>query len=226
MEDMHIHLKNAIFSQEEFNGYVNKCKDCNLDRVVFLDHSNRISPKHKPVLNNPYAIDQLGEKINNYRLINKEDIDILKGIEIDYSKDLIFRDETYKILDYGNFEWVAGAIHSMKFEDETDYFRCILDLLDNYKINAVAHMRLKEDYKLYLNIIKDVLRKCYKNDVALEINTSDRSRWNDEQLYFMLGLMEQYDVGYVFGSDAHKVDDIGYMINEVDQKVREWKKKR
>ena len=70
MEDMHIHLKNAIFSQEEFDNYVKKCRECNLDRVVFLDHSNRISPKHKPVLDNHYAIDQLGEKINNYKKSN------------------------------------------------------------------------------------------------------------------------------------------------------------
>ena len=225
MEDMHIHLKNAIFSQEDFDNYVKKCRECNLDRVVFLDHSNRISPKHKPVLDNPYAMDQLGEKINNYRKSNNNPY-ILKGIEIDYSKDLIFRDKTYRILDYGNFEWVAGAIHSMKFEDETDYFMCILDMLDNYKIDAVAHMRLREDYLNYLKVIKEVVGKCYKNDVALEINTSDRSRWNDEQLYFMLGLMEKYDVRYVYGSDAHKVDDVGYMIDEMNQKVRAWKMTR
>ena len=44
-----------------------------------------------------------------------EKIKVIKGIEIDYSHDLNFRKETFDILNYGNFEWIVGAIHSMKF---------------------------------------------------------------------------------------------------------------
>ena len=223
MEDMHIHLKDAIYDQLLFNKYVSKCIDMNLSKVVFLDHGNRISPKHKAVLNTKEAIDCFSSLINEYRNNNLNKLEIIKGIEIDYSNDQKFRDETFKILDYGNFEWVVGAIHSIKFENDLDYYKAIVDMLNNYKINVIAHMVLNDNYKSFEMILCDILEKCKKDNVAIEINTSDRSRWNDEKLFFMLDLLKKYNVKYVYSSDAHKIDDIGYMIEETNRKVKQWK---
>lgn len=66
---------------------------------------------------------------------------------------------------------------------------------------------------------------CNEKNVLIEINTSDRSRWSDEQLYFMLNLMYKYNVNFVYSSDAHKCEDIGYMIKETKDKVENgmWK---
>ena len=63
MEDMHIHLKDAIYNQELFEKYVKKCIDCGLSKVVFLDHGNRISVKHMPVLSTQEAINEFNKKI-------------------------------------------------------------------------------------------------------------------------------------------------------------------
>ena len=88
MEDMHIHLKGAIYSQELFDIYVEKCIACGIKKAVFLDHGNRISNKHKPVLSTKEAIDQLDKKVSEFRKsVLASKIEILKGIEIDYSDD-------------------------------------------------------------------------------------------------------------------------------------------
>ena len=52
MEDMHMHLKKGVTDISIMQKYVEKCKEMKLNRVLFLDHGNRMSPKHTPVLNN------------------------------------------------------------------------------------------------------------------------------------------------------------------------------
>lgn len=224
---MHIHLKEAIYNQKLFDMYVKKCIDCGIKKAVFLDHGNRISDKHKPVLSTKEAIDQLDKKISEFRLSNLTNkITILKGIEIDYSNNNNFRNETFDIINYGKFDWVVGAIHSMKFDDYRKYLEAIIDMLNNYDINVIAHIRKTKQYDIYDNLFKEILNICSKKKILIEINTSDRSRWEDNQLYYMLEMMKKYNVNYVFSSDAHKIEDIGYMIEEVKEKVKKWEKTR
>ncbi|MDD5865302.1 MAG: PHP domain-containing protein [bacterium] len=227
MEDMHIHLKNAIYEQNLFDQYVKRCIDIGIEKVVFLDHGNRISNKHKPVLYTKEAIDSFNNKISIYRNSDKSvKLTIIKGIEIDYSNNLDFRNETLNIIQYGQFEWIIGAIHSIKFDNLGQYLKSILDMLDNYPITAIAHIKMDKDYKLYQDLFIDILNKCHEKNVLIEINTSNRARWSDEQLYYMLELMRKYKVDFVYSSDAHSVDDVGYMIRETSEKVEKWKKRK
>lgn len=227
MEDMHIHLKMAIYDQDLFDKYVKRCVDKGLIKVVFLDHANRISNKHKPVLYTKNSIDDYNNKILLYRKSELSKIlEIIKGIEIDYSKDIDFRNETLNILEYGNFEWVVGAIHSMKFDNFGEYLESILDMIDNYPITVIAHIKMENDYRLYQELIIEMLNKCNEKNIFIEINTSDRSRWTDEQLYYMLDLMKKYKVKFVYSSDAHSIDEIGYMIGETEKKVKQWQKRK
>ena len=227
MEDMHIHLKETIYNQKLFDIYVERCIACGIKKAVFLDHGNRISNKHKPVLSTKGAMDQLDKKVSEFRksdLASK--IEILKGIEIDYSDDLNFRNETFDILNYGNFDWIVGAIHSMNFDNYGNYLRTIIDMLNNYDINVIAHIKKTNQYNMYDDLFGEILDICSKKNVLIEINTSDRSRWDDGQLYYMLEIMKKYNVNYVFSSDAHKFEEIGYMIKETEEKVKKWQKTR
>lgn len=224
MEDMHVHLKNGIKEQKIFEQYIKKCFEKNIKKVVFLDHGNRISPKHTPVLYSKETIDFFNNRLDTFYLSNE--LLMLKGIEIDYSPDLEFRNETLEILNYGKFEWIVGGIHNMKFKSLQGYLVAVIDMLNNYSINAVAHLKLDETYKQCEMLLIEILKKCYEKNVAIEINTSDRSRWTDEQLYYMLELMKIYRVNYVFSSDAHQVEEIGYMIEETMKKVLKWNKKK
>ena len=224
---MHIHLKEAIYNQELFDIYIKKCIDCGIKKAVFLDHGNRISNKHKPVLSTKEAIDLLDKKISEFRLSNLANkIKILKGIEIDYSNDLNFRNETFAILNYGKCYWIVGAIHSMKFDNYGAYLEAIIDMLNNYDINVIAHIKKTDQYNMYDNLFGEILDICNKRKILIEINTSDRSRWDDGQLYYMLEIMKKHNVNYVFSSDAHRFEDIGYMIKETEKKVKKWEKTR
>jgi len=227
MEDMHIHLKEGINSQKIFDKYIEKCILMNLKRVVFLDHGNRISPKHSSLLSLKENIDKFNNKIDSFNQSEKSNIlQVIKGIEIDYSPNLYFREETKKILGYGNFEWIVGAIHSLKFNSLDEYLMTIIDMINNYNINVIAHLKLDDSYKEYENLLIVILTLCVDKNISIEINTSDRSRWSDEQLFYMLELMNKHKVNYVFSSDAHRINEIGYMIEETKKKVNVWKTKK
>ena len=60
---MHMHLKKGVTDISIMQKYVEKCKEMKLSRVLFLDHGNRMSPKHTPVLNEPQVIDKFFENI-------------------------------------------------------------------------------------------------------------------------------------------------------------------
>lgn len=223
MNDMHVHLKEGIYNQNIFNEYVKRCIELGIEKVVFLDHGNRISLKHKPVLNTKDSINLLIEKVKSY---NNKNLIIYYGIEIDYSTNNDFRNETFKILNYGNFEWVVGAIHSMKFESLKQYLECVLDMINNYDINVIAHLMPSNEYAKYEYLLIDILKICHNKNIAIEINTSKRSLWSDELLYYFLDLLEKYKVNYVFGSDAHQIAEIGQGIKEAQEKVLLWKKRK
>ena len=61
---MHIHLKSGVTEISIMKKYIEKCRELGINKVLFLDHGNRISPKHTPVLNNSKVIDKFFENIN------------------------------------------------------------------------------------------------------------------------------------------------------------------
>ena len=65
MEDMHMHLKKGVTDISIMQKYVEKCKEMKLNRVLFLDHGNRMSPKHNSVLNENKVIDKFFENSLN-----------------------------------------------------------------------------------------------------------------------------------------------------------------
>ena len=82
MEDMHMHLKKGVTDISIMQKYVEKCKEMKLNRVLFLDHGNRMSPKHTPVLNETKVIDKFFENIK----IVKENKKYNEAILIDLVK--------------------------------------------------------------------------------------------------------------------------------------------
>ena len=229
MKDFHIHLKKGITDYEVMKEYIEKCIKLGIDEVVFLDHGNRTSPNHKPVLNNKKIIKEF------LRLIKKakkeyKNIIIHSGIEVDYFFDKDKRDNEIELTKEG-FDYIIGSVHGIKYLglDNNGYYNTMLDLVKIYPLNVLAHLKLYDDYKNYDNIINEILKECKKNNIMMEINTSDRSIWNFEQLKYMMNLFDKYDIKYTIGSDAHNVEELGinydliysYLNNKINNSNKE-----
>lgn len=207
MEDMHIHLKDGVNDYEIMKSYINRCIELNINKVVFLDHGNRISPKHNAVLNNEKVIKKFLKLIEKAKEEYKN-IQIYSGIEVDFSFDKSFRDNEIKIMKSG-FDYVLGSVHSMKDLTQEEYYKAIIALINAYPITVLAHLKLNADYLKYDNLINEIISICKSKNIQIEINTSDRSIWNFQQLKYMMNLFNKYQLEYTIGSDSHKVEELG-----------------
>lgn len=217
MEDMHIHLKKGVNDYTIMKNYINRCIELKLDKVVFLDHGNRISEKHTPVLNDEKVIQKF---LNLIEIAQKEypNIKIYSGIEVDYSKDLDFQKREIKIMKSG-FDYIIGSVHGIKNLTKEEYYKENLELIDSYPINILAHLKLYEDYLNYGEIIDKIIKKCKEKNIKIEINTSERSIWTEEQFNYMIELLKKYKVSYTVGSDSHKVEELGTNYDVIGKRI-------
>ena len=219
MQDLHIHIRDCIGNPDKLQEFVDKGKNYNINEFCFLEHGNRISKKHHGFLDSYDSIDLMKETINN--VINKNrSVKIYNGIEIDYSHDKKFRKRTLELLRYGNFDIVIGSIHSYRFENGIDYFNSILDMINNYPINIIGHIKLTEDWKEYKEILKRIINECSNKNIKIEINTSSRSIWNEEQFDFMIDTIFKHNASFTCGSDAHHIDEIGANYKVLKKKIK------
>ena len=129
------------------------------------------------------------------------------------------------------FDYIISSVHGIKYLnlDNKAYYKAMLDTVKKYPLNILAHLKLYDDYKDHDKIINQILKECKKKNVMLEINTSDRSIWNVEQLEYMLSLFDKYDIKYTIGSDAHKPEELGinydlmyaYLNDNLNKRKRE-----
>ena len=213
MEDMHIHLKKGVTDISIMREYIEKCKKCNIKRVLFLDHGNRESKKHIPVLNDYNVVKQFLENIKTVREEYPE-IEINAGIESDFSYDEEFAKKELDLINNFEFDLVIGSVHGMGNADYKDYLQANIDMLNTYPINILGHLKLRKEYEEYKELIEQIVKLAAKKGVKFDLNTSERSRWNLGQLEYMLKLFDIYGAKYTIGSDTHCVEEIAYGIEE------------
>lgn len=204
--DFHIHLKNGVSNIEIIKEYLDKCLEKKIDKVLFLDHGNRISQNHKPVLYNKEIILDFFKNIDSVKDLYPG-ITIYRGIEVDYSIDKDFCDNEITLMKLG-FDYIIGSVHGYKNYSKDEYYKRNLDMLDIYPINILGHLRLWDDYLDYSLVIEEIVKKCGQKGISIEISTSTRAMWSKEQYLFMNNLINKYNVTTTVGSDAHNVDEI------------------
>ena len=218
MEDMHIHLKSGVKDISIMRKYIEKCKELDINRVLFLDHGNRILANHIPVLDNQDIINKF---LDNIKILRKEypEIEINAGIESDFSYDEEFRKKELDLIQNSNFDMIIGSVHGMAKSEYKDYLQANIDMLNTYPINILGHLKLRKEYEEYKKTIEEIVKLATNKGVKFDLNTSDRSRWNLRQLEFMLGLFKKYGTKYTVGSDAHCIEEIGYGIKDTYIKI-------
>lgn len=224
MLDMHIHTRDILEGNNSINDFIEMEKQFGVDTIVFVEHGMRISEKHHGFLVDDDSYIKL-KKIVEIAREKYPQFHIYSGIEIDYSYDNEFREKTLNYLSHHNFDFVIGSIHSIKFIDGLDYFNSIIDMINNYPISIIGHLKLRENWKDYKEVIKQIVLLCKEKNIAIEINTSSRSLWDDEQFDYMFSLIVKNNVKYTVGSDAHNVYQIGENYPLIKKRLRKGIKK-
>jgi histidinol-phosphatase (PHP family) len=232
MLDYHIHTKFCGHASGEMQEYVKYALTQPLWEIGFADHLPMLK-WGKP----EYAMTfkQLPEYVREVQRLQKDypTLRIKLGIEADYYSP---EDEraTRKVLDQYPFDYVYGSVHfidnwalddprNMHHWNALDvntiyerYFAKLRQAARSGLFDIISHPDLVKKFghrptKDVSGMIENTIR-CYKDSsVAVEINTSGL-RKPVKEIYpapQIIQLLKCYDVPIVFGSDAHKPQEVG-----------------
>jgi histidinol-phosphatase (PHP family) len=160
----------------------------------------------------------------------KDSIDIRLGYEVDYLNNLV----DSRVLN-AKVDYLIGSVHFINrwgFDNPEfigeyknkdidkiwqEYFDAIKELANSGMFQIVGHLDLikvfnflpKKDIKI---IAKEAIDAIKKANMAVEINSAGLKKPVKEQYPSkeLLELIYEKDIPITFGSDAHKIEDIGF----------------
>ncbi|MBD3305191.1 histidinol-phosphatase HisJ family protein [candidate division KSB3 bacterium] len=232
MVDYHIHTKLCGHASGEMSDYIVAALAQPLQEIGFADHLPMLKwakPEYA------MAFDQLPLYIKQVQRLQRltPSLPIKLGIEADYyspSEESATRD----LLVRYPFDYVYGSVHLIDgwaIDDarnlarwkevgvDTIYERYFAQLrlaAQSGLFDIMAHTDLAKKFqhkptKDISGIIEETIRTYKASGVAVEINTSGM-RKPAQEIYpapNIIRLLKDYDIPIVFGSDAHRPEEIG-----------------
>ena len=232
MLDYHIHTPLCGHATGEMDAYVQQALRCQLQEIGFSDHLPMFKwgkPEYA------MAFDDLPEYVRRVQELQRQypQLPIKLGIEADYYAPDV-EAQTRDLLAQYPFDYVYGSVHLLDgwpLDDPRflhqwasrdvnqvyeEYFARLRQAARSGLFDILAHVDLVKKFGYRpttdLSEMVDHTAQVIKaSGVAVEINTSGLRRPVGE-IYptpELLCLFKQYDVPVVFGSDAHKPEEVG-----------------
>ncbi len=238
--DLHNHTYLCNHANGSMEEYVKQAISIGIDIFGFSDHAPMpFDPKYRMDISKKTFYENevlfLKEKYKN-------DIEILLAYEVDFMQNRsLILDEVLK----SKVDYLIGSIHFIqeknsnlwgfdnpefigKYKEKNiddiwiDYFAVIEEMAKSNLFDVVGHLDLIKVFK-YLPkkdiriIAKDALKAIKKANMVIEINAAGLRKPINEP-YPSKELIEsayELQIPITFSSDAHSVDQIGFMYNEV-----------
>jgi histidinol-phosphatase (PHP family) len=231
MIDIHNHTplcKHATGTPEE---YIKKAIEKNIKIYGFADHAPmEFDEKYRMKFDD---MQNYEKKIKNLKENYKDKIKILLGYEVDFipyvDKRVLEREVDYLIgsihfLDnwgFDNPEFIKEW-HNRDVDDVyKEYFNKIEKMAQSRLFDIVGHLDLVKVFgfkpkKNIKDIAKNAIKEIKKSGMAVEINTAGL-RKPVKEIYPSIELLEMIrdeGIDITFSSDAHRIEDVGYKIDE------------
>jgi len=231
MIDYHVHTARCGHAQGDVADYVRRGREISLLEIGFADHLPLLT-KEDPTLTMP--MDEFPIYINAVELAKEEfsDITVKTGIEADYIPGM--EEETKRLLDRYNLDYVIGSVHFIDgwgFDDSryiegyydrdiyeiyTDYFKLVADAAGSGLFDIIGHLDLIKKYNFRPErdirpLVEEVVLAIKDAGVCIEINTAGLRKPvgeiypSDEILVLCAGA----GVPITLGSDAHSPEQVG-----------------
>ncbi|MGB9741406.1 MAG: histidinol-phosphatase HisJ family protein [Candidatus Bathyarchaeia archaeon] len=232
--DYHIHTRASPDAQGTIEDYVKKAKENGLCEIGFSDHL-----LFHEISNYPHMrYQQMPTYIKNFLAQKRKfELPIKLGAEIDF-----FPEDIDKIREFTQkhpFDYVIGAVHFIgswsidnphqkheylrrdMMQTYREYFNLIIEMCKSGSFDVVAHLDLIKIFGFKPNcdfsgVLIGAAEAIAKSKMCVEINTAGLRRscaeiYPNEQF---LKIIYTHDVPIVFGSDAHKPEDVGRNFKE------------
>lgn len=203
--DFHIH---TCYSDgtDTVDAYCQRAKDNGLTHIAFTEHVRR-----KLSYNFSDYVSEIIVARERY-----PELTIFAGCEtkvIDRSGNL---DIQKSVID--SCDLITAVFHSFPSQDKEIYLEALENMLANPIVDIWGHPTLfakKHGFQLSVDEVECIIEACISSNVTVEINLK-YDLPDQEFLEIACGMGAEF----VFGSDAHAVDEL---LNK-DQLVKQWKK--
>ena len=243
MVDIHNHTplcNHASGSEEEF---VKEAINKKIKIFGFADHAPMEFDKEYRMKFN--EMQKYEEKINSLKGKYKDKIKILTGYEVDFTpmvdKRVLQRDVDYLIgsvhfLDNWGFdnpefikEWERRDVDDVYKE----YFSLIEKMANSKLFQIVGHIDLIKVFghkpkRFIKDLAKDAIKAIKKNNLVVEVNTAGL-RKKAKEIYpgdEILEMILDEGIDVTTSSDAHSVNQVGFMLKETTEKLKKLGVKR
>jgi len=231
--DLHNHTPLCNHAEGTPREFVLKAIDEGIDIFGFSDHNPMDFDKNYRMSFEDMA--SYEAEILNLKDEFKKQIDIRLGYEVDFLPNYMDK----RVLN-ANVDYLIGSVHFINewgFDNPEfigrwkgadidylyeQYFNAIKNMANSGYFQIVGHLDLikvfgykpKKDIRL---VAKDAIKAIKKANMAVELNARGYTKPINEPYPSkkLLELCKELDIPITFGSDAHKVEDIGYKYNEL-----------
>jgi len=226
--DYHVHTKASPDAEGSMKEYVRRAEQKKVEEVGFSDH---IFLRHLDGYPD-FLVNAMPAYVRNFLAFKKKvEMPVKLGAEVDFFPDSIGK--TGAFLRKYPFDYVIGSVHVIgdwlvddpltkdeysrrgPFQVYEEYFRLVsamcasrlFDVLGHPDLIKIFGIRPEEDLtQIYENTAETIAR----SNMCAEINASGLNRpcreiYPSEQF---LKILHDHDVPIVFGSDAHKPNDL------------------
>ena len=241
--DLHNHTTLCNHATGTMQDYVEKAIEKKIDVFGFSEHAPMsFDPKYRMNISEKTFYEN---EVKNLREKYKNQIEILLAYEVDFMQNnslmldeilnakvdyligsVHFIQEKNKNKDelwgFDNPEFI-GKYKEKNIDDIwTDYFKAIEEMAKSNLFDIVGHFDLIKVFKYLPSkdiriIAKDALKAIKKSNMVLEINAAGL-RKPIAQAYPSKDILElayEIDIPITFSSDAHSIEQVGFMYDEV-----------
>ena len=234
--DLHNHTVLCNHATGSVDEYIQRAIELGIDEYGFSDHAPmNFDPKYRMSLEQKKLYENW---INEAKEKYKNQIKILLAYEVDYIDGYLL-DEVMK----SDVDYLIGSVHFLKNKNELwgfdnpefigvyeskdidtiweEYFGTIKSMAKTGLFDIVGHLDLikvfkflpKKDIRL---IAKDALLEIKKSNMVLEINPAGLRKPINETYPSkqLLELAFELQIDITFGSDAHSVEQVGFMYDK------------
>lgn len=237
--DLHNHTKLCNHAEGEIEEFVEAAIKKDIDIFGFSDHATMdFDQKYRMKLEEMSLYEKM---VKDAKERYKDKIEILLGYEVDFLPGFMKNEVLNAKVDY-----LIGSVHflgSWGFDNPEfigeyknkdidkiyeEYFDAVEAMAKSNLFNIVGHFDLikvfnfkpKKDVRL---IAKNALKAINKAGMVLEISSAGLRKPVKES-YPSRELLEvayEMDIPITFSSDAHKVSQVGYKLDEIEKMAKE-----
>lgn len=246
--DLHTHHNRCGHAEGGIRDYIEAALDKGLKIIGISDHTPYFSSEEdQPFPRIAMAKSQFEEYVKEviqFKEHYRGKIEVLLGIESDFFPESVENYRTY--FERYPFDYVIGSVHHVdgvsifkkdrweglseqqKVKTKETYYSLIERSARSGMFDILGHIdAMKGFYPSFSSIqtkaIEHTLKVIGENDVAIEINTSGKTKYvggwypSDD----ILELALHYGVKVTFGSDAHVPDRVGDEFELVQKRLKE-----